>query len=410
MKKFFVLILTVVLITFGFYYYLESAGPLPNNFLTDNDIIVPSDIRKYDPQSDKFIGVQQDAGISHEISSYVFSFIIPVHNTAQYIEGAVESIITQNIDSYEILLVENNSTDNSLEVCKELAKKHPQVKLFTQVNGGAGGARNTAMLHSDGRYVLFLDSDDFYVDGIINQNEILSHENYDVIIFGINYVDIKDDSIFRYLDVARIVDDSGLHSKDLRTSDMRNLRMIDDGYISMCNKIFKRKFLLDNDIFFVNHIRYEDYYAALKFYTSDFSFFVIDKPLFNYRVNRSDSQSNSAIKMFEIFYILDKFQEYLKQEGKYEEFRDAMLWQEFTQLFYRLYQIPLVEAYQWLKFLHVRYDGVDVELPKYLSQYKGRLERLKKHKPFYVMLFHVIPKRIEIIFKKLIRHDISPKN
>lgn len=410
MKKIFILVLAAAaLISLAFYGYLESVEPLPNNFLTDNDIVAPSDIRKYDVQSDRFVDVEQNSNISAEISSYVFSFIIPVHNTEQYIEGAVESIVTQNINSYEILLIENNSTDNTLQACKNLAKKYREVKLFTQVNGGAGGARNTGILHSNGQYILFLDSDDFYVPGAINQDEIISHEQYDVIIFGLNYVDIRNDSVFYYVDV-KLEDNKSFHAKDLHTGDIRNLQMIEKAQISMCNKIFKRKFLLDNQIFFVNHIRYEDYYAALKFYTSDFSFFVIDKPLFNYRVNRADSQSNSAIKMFEIFYILDEFEKYLKESGKYEEFRDAMLWQEFEQLFYRLYQIPLKDAYQWLKFLRTRYDGVELEFPKHLSLYQRKFERLSKQMSFRIMIFHVIPKRIETSFKRLTRRDISPKN
>lgn len=89
------------------------------------------------------------------------SIIVPVHNTAEYLPKCIASLTAQSVDDMEIILVENCSTDNSLEVCKNLAEGDNRIKVITIEVGHPSAARNAGIKAASGDYVGFVDSDDF---------------------------------------------------------------------------------------------------------------------------------------------------------------------------------------------------------------------------------------------------------
>ena len=89
------------------------------------------------------------------------SIIVPVYNVEQYLMRCVDSILNQSYKNIEVILVNDGSTDNSLEVCKVLAKKDKRVKIVNQQNLGLSEARNTGLKNATGDYIGFVDSDDF---------------------------------------------------------------------------------------------------------------------------------------------------------------------------------------------------------------------------------------------------------
>lgn len=91
----------------------------------------------------------------------IISVIVPVYNAAQYINRCVSSIQAQTYNNFELILVNDGSTDNSLERCKELKKKDSRIKVIERKNGGASAARNTGLNLATGEYVVFVDADDF---------------------------------------------------------------------------------------------------------------------------------------------------------------------------------------------------------------------------------------------------------
>lgn len=93
------------------------------------------------------------------------SIIIPVYNCEKYLKKCVDSILEQTYDNFELLLVNDGSTDNSLEVCKSFKDK--RIKVINKKNGGASSARNAGLDKASGDYVMFVDSDDF-----IHQNTV----------------------------------------------------------------------------------------------------------------------------------------------------------------------------------------------------------------------------------------------
>ena len=99
----------------------------------------------------------------------LISVIIPVYNSAQYLKECVDSVLAQSYSNYEILLIDDGSKDNSLDICNEYAKSDSRVKVFHKENGGASSARNVGLNKAQGKYIFFLDSDDYIKDDTLEK-------------------------------------------------------------------------------------------------------------------------------------------------------------------------------------------------------------------------------------------------
>ena len=92
----------------------------------------------------------------------VVSVIVPFYNVEKYIRRCMLSLINQESEySYEILAVDDGSTDGSADIVKQLAAENDKIRIISQENGGVSAARNTGVLHAVGEYVAFVDSDDY---------------------------------------------------------------------------------------------------------------------------------------------------------------------------------------------------------------------------------------------------------
>ena len=100
----------------------------------------------------------------------ILSIIVPVYNVEAYLERCLLSCIHQDIphDDYEIIVVNDGSTDGSLQVAERMAEKNRNIKVVSQPNGGLSAARNTGMQHAGGKYYMFVDSDDYLFDNILS--------------------------------------------------------------------------------------------------------------------------------------------------------------------------------------------------------------------------------------------------
>lgn len=97
------------------------------------------------------------------------SVIIPVYNKAKYVENCIRSVMTQNFDSFEAVVVDDGSTDASGEVCDRLAEEYPNMKVLHTENGGVTAARRRGYEHSQGKFVTFADADDEMLPGALQK-------------------------------------------------------------------------------------------------------------------------------------------------------------------------------------------------------------------------------------------------
>lgn len=92
------------------------------------------------------------------------SVIVPVYNAEKYLRQALDSILKQDYPELEIILVENMSEDGSMKICQSYEKAHKEIRLFREKKRGMGDARNTGLKRATGKYICFVDADDYLPD------------------------------------------------------------------------------------------------------------------------------------------------------------------------------------------------------------------------------------------------------
>ena len=115
----------------------------------------------------------------------LLTVVIPVYNVEKYLKRCIESILIQEWKNYDILLVDDGSTDNSPQICDDYAKAYDFISVIHKKNGGLSAARNTGISHAEGEYVYFPDSDDWIEpDTFIALAEVLESQDFDIISFN----------------------------------------------------------------------------------------------------------------------------------------------------------------------------------------------------------------------------------
>lgn len=116
------------------------------------------------------------------------SIVIPVYNVAPYLPACLESVFGQTGFSFEVILVDDASTDNSGSICGEYARRYPQVRYIRHArNGGLSSARNTGLVAARGKYITFVDSDDFLAPDTLTRNmeTLRAHSDADVLEYPV---------------------------------------------------------------------------------------------------------------------------------------------------------------------------------------------------------------------------------
>ncbi|WP_290139626.1 glycosyltransferase family 2 protein [uncultured Dubosiella sp.] len=113
----------------------------------------------------------------------LISIIVPVYNCEKYLPETIKSIITQTYSNFEIILIDDGSTDSSGKICDEFALRDSRICVFHKENGGVSDSRNFGVANSKGKYITFVDSDDVIVkDYCENLIKALNKENVDIVI------------------------------------------------------------------------------------------------------------------------------------------------------------------------------------------------------------------------------------
>lgn len=228
----------------------------------------------------------------------VVSIIVPVYNAEKYISKCLESILRQSYKNIELLLLNDGSSDNSLKIIKEYAKKYNFIKIFTHKNKGVGFTRNIGIKNAKGRYIVFVDSDDFIDENYIEML-LKSIKNYDAVFSG--YKSVKENGEI-------------LSINSLDKSEWAKYK-----YTGILGKMYKTDYLLENEIFYPDYKVGEDLYFALLVINKSTKINTIDYCGYNYVLN-SESATNSLKEMYDmlpIFKVLyEKVESVLKEDTK----------------------------------------------------------------------------------------------
>ncbi|MDB7773114.1 MULTISPECIES: glycosyltransferase family 2 protein [Lactobacillaceae] len=166
-------------------------------------------------------------------TSPLFSIIVPVYNVEDYLGKCIDSVMQQSVSNFELLLIDNESTDSSRDICMHWAKSDARIKVFSQKKKGPAATKNTGLQHATGTYVVFVDSDDYIVPNLLKIVLSTIEENNapDVIYF--NYSTLQHDELRE--------NNLILNPGGLSTSQAYRSQFMVGGYGGFAwNKVFKR--------------------------------------------------------------------------------------------------------------------------------------------------------------------------
>ena len=178
----------------------------------------------------------------------MISVIMPIYNTAEYLSKSIESVIKQSNTDWELILVNDGSTDNSELICQDYAEKYDNISYHAQSNQGVSVARNLGLKMAQGEYVAFIDSDDVIDETYIEKiKKELNKKDIDLLFFNISLMDECGDFIS---EEPLTIGDYITSTCDERYSFLKEHFFKHELFFSPCNKVYKRKLILDNRIEF----------------------------------------------------------------------------------------------------------------------------------------------------------------
>jgi len=228
----------------------------------------------------------------------LISIVIPVYNVAAYLASCVRSVLDQDYSHFELLLVDDGSTDSCGKLCDNLAALDRRIRVIHQENQGLSGARNRGLQEAQGAYILFLDGDDRWEAGLLSALVREAGEAYDLVLFPLKYVD----ETGQPLEAPRL--EAGEFSGEALLE-----KLILEGnvqYVTAVNRLYKRKFW--EGLRFPQGRFHEDEFVAHRIYEKTALARVLEAPAYLYlqRGGSITRQENPRRKLDRIDAFLDR--------------------------------------------------------------------------------------------------------
>lgn len=228
------------------------------------------------------------------------SIIMPIYNGEKYLNKAIESIINQSYDNYELILVDDGSKDNTREICQSYTKNN-KVKYYHIENSGVSSARNFGIDKCTGEYITFLDADDYFdLKALEKYNDVITKNDYDLIITSYNEV-YKNNTISHNFGYDKQINDN----LDPIIFEIAGV----EGFL--CNKLYKSVIIKENRLELSKEITYcEDLLFNCKYLEHSNSVYIANFVTLNYRMSRSSATWNlNNCKINQLFNVFSKIEE-----------------------------------------------------------------------------------------------------
>lgn len=258
------------------------------------------------------------------------SVIIPVYNVEDYLKECLDSLCNQTFEDIEVICVDDGSTDNSLNILKEYENTDSRVKIITQKNSGASAARNNALNHVHGKYVYFIDSDDYLEpDALEIMHNLAEDRNLDLLIFKlVNFDDETGERDYDYSNMPFLLNiGREVFSYEDFKDDLLNVE------VSPCTKFFKRDLIGDNR--FVEGLIFEDNVFYIDYILDAERISFLDECLYNRRVRKHSVITRASKNYTDLIAIYDIIYQKFKDKGLYEEFREKLFMRKIDIIYYR---------------------------------------------------------------------------
>lgn len=337
----------------------------------------------------------------------LISIIVPLYNSENYIERCIKSIQNQNYSEIEIIVVNDGSTDRSLDKVKELSKYDNRIKIINKQNEGVSKARNIGIEYSKGDYIMFIDSDDWIesetISRILEENEKINAE-YIKFAYIVEEKDFSKNSKLMFKDIINFSKEnlSELYDKLIYTYELNQV----------WGALIKRDLIISNNIRFDENYRYaEDYKFNLDLITKVKNFLYIPEHFYHYFYN-----SNGIVRSFNVgklkndmeacVVIYNSLNKYITIWGinneKYKKDINKRVLKETEQITDRMYRYPNKLKYNVKKenmvFLNEVLNKQEIE-----TKNNFKLNLIKNRKYFITNLIYLVTINLKSRIKYFIK-------
>ena len=263
------------------------------------------------------------------------SVVMPVYNAEDYLEETLDSILNQTLEDFELICVDDGSSDNSLNILNTFSKNDNRIKIFKQNHKGAGAARNFGLSKCNGQYVSFIDSDDLLdLNALYELYNISIEKNLDFIVFrAINFDDVSGKLIHnKLLDMDKIVDFVGEYVFDI--NDLTPNLFFHFNVAQWC-KFYNLDFLINCNAKFAEGIIFEDnqFFWETMFNANRIYFY--NKYLYKRRIHSGSVMESNDKRYVGKIIIMNIIIKLFLEYGFWEQHKNYLCNHKVSLIFYR---------------------------------------------------------------------------
>ncbi len=340
------------------------------------------------------------------------SVVIPVYNVAPYLRECLDSCVNQTLKDIEFICINDGSTDNSLDILNEYAEKDSRFRVYSQQNQGQGIARNTAIEKAEGKYLAFIDPDD-WVELNIYERLYNYAEEKEAKVVKFNYTEYNDYSHkYKPTDFAKKV--KQYFNYELTDGSEYCWRMLKDGCLRNLELhawsfLYRTDFIKSNDIRFAPSKRGEDHlFTNGTTILADKIYYLADY-LYYYRCRSGSAVNSKNEDNFAVFDNIQRMQEFLVKHSLYIELQDEFEQYAKALLIWNYEQTPK-ESIKRYQEMSRKYFSSDKEYRQFifrvehkrnfienLFSLKNHKENGIKHKVITILgcEFHLKPRKVK---------------
>ena len=250
------------------------------------------------------------------------SIIVPVYNVEKYLSFCLDSLVNQTFKDIEIICVNDGSTDNSTEVLEHYAGFDKRIKIINKENGGLSSARNAGLDAATGKYIAFVDSDDFVSHFLVERAyNFVQKKNADFAAFGFDYVVGNSLKLYE----SGFSFPKSLVGKCVYETDLNENFYTKIHPTAWC-KFYSAKLIQNNNLRFCEDIIFEDLPFAAEVYLSANRMVYTNLPLYYYRAERQGSiLSRRDEKTVDFMTAIERVDDVFHKYGRFEKYKNALM-------------------------------------------------------------------------------------
>lgn len=267
---------------------------------------------------------------------HMISFVVAIYNVEKYLKQCIESLRSQQCIDAEIILVDDGSTDSSYDICCSYQRVDHRIKVIHQENQGANAARNKGLEYASGKWLCFVDGDDWVSEQLTNELADEMSKEWDIIIFSYNKINGCNSKPLSsqeqyYTFCKNDFSELQLVTLNRFRNSKFNYKTLDA--VSIWNKLYNREFLLKNKLRFVPGMpKLQDLTFNLNVYEYASNAVYIHKHLYNYRINNKSVSHRYQEDIINKFDIINNYIKDFVQKKYNAEYQNAYYERLITHL------------------------------------------------------------------------------